>query len=117
MPMTTKGEPLGTAFILFNESSDAVKAWRGLDKKTFQGRLLHILPGRAKPGQEARPMINGEGGEAKVKKLEDGKEVLGKIKETRDVVKGKKEEKRKETNSRGVSWASLYMNVSVMLFP
>jgi multiple RNA-binding domain-containing protein 1 len=51
LPQSKTGEPLGTAFLLFREPSEALAAYKALDKKSFQGRLLHILPGRAKPGQ------------------------------------------------------------------
>ncbi|KAI9634522.1 multiple RNA-binding domain-containing protein 1 [Dioszegia hungarica] len=106
VPVTSKGEPLGTAFVLFSEPAAAVAAWRGLDKKTFQGRLLHVLPGRARPG-DSEGGKEGKGPQG----LGEGKgDVLGKTKEGRDVVKGKKDEKRKETNARGVNWAALYMN-------
>jgi multiple RNA-binding domain-containing protein 1 len=40
--------------------------------------------------------------------------VLGKVKDTRQEVLGKKEEKRKGETARGVNWASLYMNVSLL---
>jgi multiple RNA-binding domain-containing protein 1 len=108
LPVTKTGEPLGTAFILFQEPAAALMAYRQLDKKTFQGRLLHVLPGRARLGEqkEGKTGSKAEGvGEVKG-------EVLGKSKDGRDVVKGKKDEKRKETTTRGVNWASLYMNVS-----
>jgi multiple RNA-binding domain-containing protein 1 len=103
MPVSQKtGEPLGTAFILFRNPEDAVSARKTLDKKTFQGRLLHILPGRARPGQESTTDTKG---------ITDGK-VLGKAVETRGEVKDKVDEKRKADGARGVNWATLYMNVS-----
>jgi multiple RNA-binding domain-containing protein 1 len=95
------GEPLGTAFILFRDAQDALNAYKTLDKSAFQGRLLHVLPGRAKPGQErpvAAAVIGGQ--------------VLGKAKEGRAEVKGKVDAKRKEDSTRGVNWATMYMNVS-----
>lgn len=100
IPQAKTGEPLGTAFLLFREPSAALAAFKQLDKKSFQGRLLHILPGRAKPGQ-AKDMTEVTEGA-----------VLGKVKDTRAEVVGKKEEKRKGETARGVNWASLYMNVS-----
>lgn len=94
------GSPLGTAFILFRDPSDALGAYKTLDKTTFQGRLLHVLPGRAKPGQE----VNMDG-------VLDGK-VLGKVNTGKGEVKKGIEAKRKEESARGVNWATLYMNVS-----
>lgn len=100
IPQAKTGEPLGTAFLLFREPAAALAAFKQLDKKSFQGRLLHILPGRAKPGQSKDMTEVTEGA------------VLGKVKDTRAEVVGKKEEKRKGETARGVNWASLYMNVS-----
>ncbi len=95
------GQPLGTAFVLFRDPQHALEAFRKLDKTTFQGRLLHVLPGRAKPGQER------SGGDGVV----DG-QVLGKARETRGEVKKGAETRRKEESSKGVNWATMYMNVS-----
>jgi multiple RNA-binding domain-containing protein 1 len=39
----------GFAFVAFASSEDALAARTQLDKMDFQGRLLHILPGRAPP--------------------------------------------------------------------
>lgn len=44
----------------------------------------------------------------------DGK-VLGKRDEGRGEVKSKVDAKRKQESAKGVNWASLYMNVSVLL--
>ncbi|KAK8865652.1 multiple RNA-binding domain-containing protein 1 [Kwoniella newhampshirensis] len=93
------GDPLGTAFLQFHDPAEALQAYKTLDKTTFQGRLLHVLPGRAKPGQDG----------AGVQGIVDGK-VLGKAAETRGEVKIGVDAKRKEESSRGVNWASLYMN-------
>nr|XP_031859355.1 multiple RNA-binding domain-containing protein 1 [Kwoniella shandongensis]KAA5526427.1 multiple RNA-binding domain-containing protein 1 [Kwoniella shandongensis] len=93
------GEPLGTAFLQFHDPAEALQAYKTLDKTTFQGRLLHVLPGRAKPGQDG----------AGVQGIVDGK-VLGKADEGRGEVKKGVDAKRKEESARGVNWASLYMN-------
>lgn len=45
---TRTGKSKGFAYIQFNESDDAVKAYQELDKEIFQGRLLHILPAEPK---------------------------------------------------------------------
>lgn len=103
LPVSHSGEPLGTAFILFRDPQDALKAFQSLDKKTFQGRLLHVLPGRARPGQEARAEGVGEtpGG------------VLGKVKQGHADVQNKADERRKTDSAKGVNWATMYMNVSL----
>lgn len=106
VPTTSSGEPLGTAFVAFHHPEDAVQAYRALDKTAFQGRLLHVLPGRARPGQETEA---GEGGDGD----KEGA-VLGKTRDSHTEVKGKKTTKRKEAGDRGVNWATLYMNVSLV---
>ena len=103
LPVSQTGDPLGTAFILFRDPQHALDAYRKLDKTTFQGRLLHVLPGRARPGQEPTAVAQSLGGEG---------QVLGKIRDGRQEVKNKGEQKRTEANSKGVNWATLYMNVS-----
>lgn len=106
MPVSQKtGEPLGTAFILFRNPEDALSARSTLDKTTFQGRLLHVLPGRARPGQEAAAGSQG---------VTDGK-VLGKAAQAKGEVKQNVDEKRKADSARGVNWATLYMNVGMSL--
>ena len=89
--------------MLFRDPKHALDAYRKLDKTTFQGRLLHVLPGRARPGQEPTAVAQSLGGEG---------QVLGKIRDGRQEVKNKGEQKRTEANSKGVNWATLYMNVS-----
>lgn len=105
MPVShSTGEPLGTAFVLFRDPNDALSARKSLDKTTFQGRLLHVLPGRARPGQEN---VSGVAG------IIDGK-VLGKATEARGEVKQRQDEKRKADSARGVNWATLYMNADAV---
>ncbi|GMK60095.1 hypothetical protein CspeluHIS016_0903120 [Cutaneotrichosporon spelunceum] len=102
LPVSHKtGEPLGTAFVLFREPEDALTARRKLDKMTFKGRLLHVLPGRARPGQET-VVAAGKG-------TTDGK-VLGKAAEARGDVKARQDEKRTQASAKGLNWATLYMN-------
>lgn len=104
LPVSQKtGEPLGTAFVLFREPGDAVNARSKLDKMTFKGRLLHVLPGRARPGQETT-VAAGKG-------TADGK-VLGKAAEARGDVQARQDDKRTQASAKGLNWATLYMNVS-----
>jgi multiple RNA-binding domain-containing protein 1 len=46
--VASTGHGKGFAYILFSNPEDAVEAYREKDKKTFQGRLLHVLPAEAK---------------------------------------------------------------------
>ena len=48
MRRTTK-KSKGIAFVQFVEAGDAVAAHAAMDRSTFQGRLLHILPGQRPP--------------------------------------------------------------------
>jgi multiple RNA-binding domain-containing protein 1 len=100
LPLTPDSQPLGTAFIQFRDPSSALQAYKSLDRTIFLGRLLHVLPGRAKPGQEG--LVAGE-------VMKDG--VLGKIKEAKGEVKKGVDAKRREESVRGVNWATMYMNV------
>ena len=101
VPLSSDGQPLGTAFVLYRDPADALSAYKTLDKTTFQGRLLHVLPGRAKPGQDQSGVVGIVNGE-----------VLGKSKLGKGEVKKGVDARRKEEGSRGVNWATLYMNVS-----
>jgi multiple RNA-binding domain-containing protein 1 len=48
LPVTATGASKGFALVLFAESAGAVEAFQALDGATFQGRLIHIMPGNAK---------------------------------------------------------------------
>lgn len=49
IPMDSKkNKSKGIAHVMFNSGENAVTAWEELDGTTFQGRLLHILPGKPK---------------------------------------------------------------------
>lgn len=89
--------PKGLAYATFERGEDAVRAWEELDGRSFLGRLLHILPavGRNSGGAE------GGGGGAE---------------ERRTTVKGERLDARKQEAGKGLSWATLYMNVSLSLF-
>lgn len=80
----------GFAYVQYADADAAVEAYKGLDGKHFQGRLLHILPASAK----------------KTYKIDEYE--LSKL-----PVKKQKQIKRKmESTSSTFSWNSLYMNVS-----
>lgn len=48
LPIGSSGSSKGFALVLFADPSSAVKAFQSMDGATFQGRLLHIIPGNAK---------------------------------------------------------------------
>ncbi|EHK40405.1 uncharacterized protein TrAtP1_006501 [Trichoderma atroviride] len=52
LPTNASGVRKGFALVLYDDSSDAVKAFQALDGVTFQGRILHIIPAEAKKLQD-----------------------------------------------------------------
>ena len=79
----------GIAFVAFVDPSCAVKAYEELDKTSFQGRLLHILPAAERSSVQAVEEKNDKSN-----------------------LRGDKEKKRKENASKEFNWSFLYMNVS-----
>ncbi|EIN05691.1 RNA-binding domain-containing protein [Punctularia strigosozonata HHB-11173 SS5] len=78
----------GLAYIKFAKAQDAVDAYDALDKTSFQGRLLHILPAvERKPPPEVQDA--------------DGK---------KKTVKQEKAAQRKAMAGKGFNWSMLYMN-------
>lgn len=73
----------------FAHPSSALAAYEGLDKKPFQGRLLHILPAMDRKG--------------KPEALDPGDKKLS--------IKDERKAKRKATAGREFNWSMLYMNV------
>ncbi|KAJ3710720.1 hypothetical protein C8R42DRAFT_729164 [Lentinula raphanica] len=78
----------GLAYVTFAKAADAVTAYEALDKTSFQGRLVHILPAVDRKGKSQFE----EGGGAK-KSLKDEKNA-----------------KRKSTAGKDFIWSMLYMN-------
>ena len=74
-------------YVTFADPENAVVAYTALDKKSFQGRLLHILPAVDRRGR--------------VTVEEIGKKTL----------KEEREAKKKATAGREFNWSMLYMNV------
>lgn len=83
-PATQTGK--GLAYATFASGDSAVRAFDELDRRSFQGRLLHILPA-----------IGRQTGESST-----GKPAT---------LKGERLEARKTEASKGLSWGTLYMNV------
>ncbi|EKM76657.1 hypothetical protein AGABI1DRAFT_122567 [Agaricus bisporus var. burnettii JB137-S8] len=81
-------QPKGLAFVTFATGADATSAYEALDKKSFQGRLLHILP-----AQDQQRPFGVEEGEMRKK-----------------TVKEEKQTKRKSLSGKSFNWSMLYMN-------
>ncbi|CEQ41791.1 SPOSA6832_03550 [Sporobolomyces salmonicolor] len=84
------GASKGLAYVTFRQSSCAVEAYAALDGRTFQGRLLHILPAVGRVSKASR-----EGSKAGVK--------------------AERLEARKQTAGQSFSWATLYLNANAAL--
>jgi RNA recognition motif-containing protein len=84
----------GLAYVTFTRSTDALAAYEALDKKSFQGRLLHIL---AAVDRKAKfEVVEGDG--------------------KKKSVKDEKNAKRKATAGKEFNWSMLYMNVGTFYF-
>lgn len=90
---TKTGKSKGFAYIQFENSKDAVKAYIQLDKQIFQGRLLHILPGETKKEHKLD--------EFELKNMPLKKQRLLK--------------KKYEASKADFTWNSLYMNSDAVL--
>ncbi|KAN0136550.1 hypothetical protein V8E53_005597 [Lactarius tabidus] len=86
-------ESKGLAFVTYAQSQDALVAFRALDKKSFQGRLLHIIAAVDKQNNAVTT-----GGTSKPKTL-----------------KGQRDEKRKAAAGKEFNWSVLYMNSDAVL--
>ena len=84
----------GLAYITFAQSTQALAAYEALDKKSFQGRLLHILAAVDRKGRfEA---VEGDG--------------------KKKSVKDEQHAKRKAMAGKDFNWSMLYMNVGTPCF-
>ncbi|KAJ5712914.1 uncharacterized protein N7483_010095 [Penicillium malachiteum] len=83
----------GFAYVQYHDADAAVEAYRALDGKHFQGRLLHILPAAAKKSY-------------KIDEYELSKLPLKKQKEIK---------RKKDSTSSSFSWNSLYMNADAVM--
>jgi len=82
----------GLAYITFAQPSNALAAYEALDRRSFQGRLLHILA--AVDRRNKSEVVEGEG---QKKSLKDEKNA-----------------KRKANASKEFNWSMLYMNVCTL---
>jgi len=83
----------GFAYVSFADPLNAVAAYERLDKTSFQGRLLHILPAVDRKG--------------KMEIVEEGKQKS---------VKAERDAKRKSTAGKEFNWSMLYMNVRLLMY-
>ncbi len=90
----TTGKPTGLGFITYMLPEHAVKAYEALDGQIFQGRLMHILPAKA------RYTGGGESGEDKNKAGSSYKKT--------------KEKKNKEEAGKGHNWNSLFLGANAV---
>ncbi|KAM9976788.1 hypothetical protein ACTFIR_010634 [Dictyostelium discoideum] len=81
----------GIAFILYLIPENAVQALNEMDGKVFQGRLIHVLPGKAAPAKQFSENNGGveEGGSSSFK--------------------AEKEQKQKTTSGSTHNWNALFM--------
>ena len=85
----TKGSK-GLSFVTYARPEDAIAAFRALDKKPFQGRLLHIIGAVDRINNTA---TSDHGSNPKP-------------------LKEQRSEKRRATAGKEFNWGMLYMNVS-----
>ena len=85
-------KPTGFAFVTFMLPEHAVKAFNALDGQIFQGRLLHILPAKARQNKE---------------------EMTGT--QTNSSYKKKKEEKLKSQAGSSHNWNTLFLGANAVV--
>ncbi|KAG8812767.1 Multiple RNA-binding domain-containing protein 1 [Serendipita sp. 399] len=96
LPVDANSNPKGFGYVRFKDPAHALDAYEALDKTSFQGRLLHILPG---VDRQPRPSETNDGkGEHK-----DQGQSSSRLKDVRA-------QKRKEKSGKEFNWAVLYMN-------
>jgi len=89
---TKKGK--GLAYVTYASPTDALAAYEALDKRPFQGRLIHILG-----AVDRRGNTNAEGGDTK-----------------RKTVKDERMARKKGLAGKEFNWSMLYMNVRYSSF-
>lgn len=83
----------GLAYVLFASPPSALQAYKEMDKSSFQGRILHVLPAVDRnPKTDTRDSSK------------------------RATLKDEKMELKKGEAGKGFNWSSLYMNVSLLRF-
>ncbi|KAI0270676.1 hypothetical protein BC834DRAFT_841474 [Gloeopeniophorella convolvens] len=85
-------QPKGLAFVAYAQPPDALAAFKALDRKSFQGRLLHIMGA-----------VDRNGG---VAAADSGKS---------KTVREQRSDKRKASAGKEFNWSMLYMNSDAVL--
>lgn len=89
MPLdATTRQPKGLAYVSFAQPANALQAYEALDRKSFQGRLLHILAAVDRKGK-----VEVEDGDGRKKTMKE-----------------EKNQKRKANAGKQFNWSMLYMN-------
>ncbi|QRW00441.1 RNA recognition motif protein [Ceratobasidium sp. AG-Ba] len=96
IPLTAERTPKGLAYVTFMDVDSAAQALQAMDRTSFQGRLLHIMPAITRAGKEEADIRDSN---------VDGKKS---VKKDRDA-------KRKENAGREFNWGMLYMNSDAVL--
>ena len=89
----TTNRPTGLGFVTFMLPEHAVRAYEALDGQVYQGRLLHILPGRQRRG---RHQAREESEESK----------------SGSSFKKKKEREQKSQSGSGHNWNALFLGAN-----
>ena len=90
----TTNKSTGLAFVTFMLPEHAAKAYQELDGQIFQGRLLHLLPARAKRGQGGGEVVEARNSSS---------------------FKKKKAEKLQSEAGRGHNWNSLFLEANAVV--
>ncbi|KAG8745984.1 Multiple RNA-binding domain-containing protein 1 [Ceratobasidium sp. 414] len=96
IPLTVERTSKGLAYVTFSEISSATQALEAMDRTSFQGRLLHVMPAIVRAGKEEA----------------DARESSTDRKKS---VKKERDTKRKENAGREFNWGMLYMNSDAIL--
>ncbi|KAA1466873.1 hypothetical protein DENSPDRAFT_831780 [Dentipellis sp. KUC8613] len=86
-------QPKGLAYVTFAQPDAALSAYEALDKKSFQGRLLHILGAVDRKGNVAVEEVNNK----------------------KKTLKDERNDKRKSMAGKEFNWSMLYMNSDAVL--
>ncbi|KAJ7094410.1 hypothetical protein C8R44DRAFT_814432 [Mycena epipterygia] len=78
----------GVAYVTFTQAASALAAYETLDRKSFQGRLIHILAAVDRKGKFEVEEVEGR----------------------KKTVKGEKNSQRKAAAGKEFNWSMLYMN-------
>ncbi|KAG9088075.1 Multiple RNA-binding domain-containing protein 1, partial [Ceratobasidium sp. 370] len=96
IPLTSDRASKGLAYVTFSEIGSATQALQAMDRTSFQGRLLHVMPAITRVGKEEA----------------DARDLATNQKKS---VKKERDTKRKENSGRDFNWGMLYMNSDAVL--